>query len=84
MKTARNGLRLGPGVSIRHVAGRRLLCSVPEELSGDTAQVLELAAASDGKVCSHDLTRTSRCQWPFVDILDLLRPFKATLGWKNM
>eukprot|EP00913_Durusdinium_trenchii_P003091 g2856.t1 len=38
--------QLGPGVSIRFCGRQRLLCSVPDELSGDTAQVIELAAAT--------------------------------------
>ncbi|CAK9091743.1 unnamed protein product [Durusdinium trenchii] len=49
--------QLGPGVSIRFCGRQRLLCSVPDELSGDTAQVIELAAASGGKVCAADLLR---------------------------
>ena len=49
--------RLGPGVSIRFCGGVSLLCSVPEELSGDTAQVLELATAAAGKICAADLQR---------------------------
>lgn len=50
-------LRLGPGVSIRFCGQQRLLCSVPEELSGDTAQVLEMATASGGKICAAELER---------------------------
>lgn len=49
--------QLGPGVSIRFCGGVSLLCSVPEELSGDTAQVLELATAAAGKICAADLQR---------------------------
>ncbi|CAE8742337.1 unnamed protein product [Polarella glacialis] len=48
---------LGPGVELRSCAGRRLLCSVPEELSADPAKALDLAASAGGRVCEADLER---------------------------
>jgi len=45
---------LGRGVGVRHCGGRCLVYSVPDELSADPSQVLELAAAG-GRVCSREL-----------------------------
>ena len=49
--------QLGPGVSIRICGKHRLICSVPEELSDDPAQALDVAARQGGKVCAEDLVK---------------------------
>uniref|UniRef100_A0A7S1VYZ2 Vacuolar-sorting protein SNF8 n=1 Tax=Alexandrium catenella TaxID=2925 RepID=A0A7S1VYZ2_ALECA len=48
---------LGRGVGLRSCGGRRLLYSVPDELSGDPAQALEVAARAGGHVSSEELQR---------------------------
>ncbi|CAE7230213.1 VP22-1 [Symbiodinium sp. CCMP2592] len=50
--------QLGPGVSIRICGKHRLICSIPEELSDDPAQALDLAARRGGKICAEDLIKT--------------------------
>ena len=49
--------QLGPGVSIRICGKHRLICSVPEELSDDPAQALEVAAQTGGRVSAEDLVK---------------------------
>ncbi|CAJ1439000.1 unnamed protein product [Effrenium voratum] len=49
--------QLGPGVSIRICGRRPLICSTVEELSSDTALVLDVAAKQRGKICAQDLTQ---------------------------
>merc|ERR1712232_988486 len=54
---------LGRGFGMRYVkgvngaAGRRLIYSVPDELNDDQSTVLELAAASGGKISVEDLSK---------------------------
>lgn len=48
---------LGRGVGIRRCGGRRLVYSVPDELSADPAQALEVAASAGGKICLEELMR---------------------------
>lgn len=48
---------LGKGVTIRHCGGRRIVYSVPDEVSADPLQALEVVAASRGQVSSRELVR---------------------------
>lgn len=53
---------LGRGVGLRQCGGRQLLYSVPDELSGDPAQALEVAVRRGGHVCTSELQ--SQLGWP--------------------
>lgn len=48
---------LGRGVGIRLCGGRRLVYSVPDELSADPSQALEVAASLGGKISADELVR---------------------------
>jgi len=48
---------LGRGVGIRSCGRRRLVYSVPDELSADPSQALEVAASLGGKICAEELVR---------------------------
>lgn len=52
---------LGRGVGIKNCGGRQLVCSVPDELSADPAQALEVAVAAGGRVSAEDLVK--RFSW---------------------
>lgn len=53
---------LGRGVGIRDCGGRQLVYSVPDELSADPAQALEVAVAAGGQVSAEALVK--RFGWP--------------------
>lgn len=53
---------LGKGVVIRPCGDRCIVCSVPDALSSDPTQALEVAAAAGGRVSVRDLTE--KLAWP--------------------
>lgn len=54
---------LGKGVGIRKLGKRRLVYSVPDELSADPSAALEVAAANGGRTSAEDLME--RLGWTF-------------------